>query len=409
MDKLKILIIICDGIGDRPLAELKNKTPLQYAKKDNFDWFARKGICGIMDPIDVGIRPGSDTSHLSLLGYNPNDVYTGRGPFEAAGLDVDIQAGDIAFRCNFVTLDKKLRVIDRRAGRIRDGTHELAKSLDNMEINGVKILFKEGVEHRGVLVFRGKNLSPYVTDTDPHAEGVVIHKAKPLAEDASFTASVLNKFVDGSYQILKRHEVNVKRMSEGKKPANMIVTRGAGIVPHIKDIKEKYGLQGACIAGIPLIKGICKMVGMDVIDVDGATGGVNTDITAKVKAVIKALRTYDFVFLNIKAPDVYGHDGDAFGKVKCIEKIDDSLSILKDDLEDEIIVALTSDHSTPVAVRDHSGDPVPIAIVGKGTRTDDVKNFDEISLAKGGLGRIKGLDLMPLLLDLANRSEKYGA
>ena len=408
MDKLKILMIICDGMGDRPTAELKNRTPLQYAKKDNLDRFAREGICGIMDPIGVGIRPGSDTAHISLLGYDPNEVYTGRGPFEAAGLNVDLRPGDVAFRCNFITVDEKLKVVDRRASRIKSGTHELAKSIDGMEINGVKILFKEGVEHRGVLVFRGKALSPYVTDTDPHAEGVMIKKAEPLAEAANITASVLNEFVARSYKILNDHEVNIKRMKEGKKPANMIVTRGAGIVPHTKNIKERYGLKGICVTGIPLIKGICRTVGMDAMDVDGATGGVDTDMNAKIRAVIKALKTHDFVLLNIKAPDIYGHDGDAFGKVKCIERIDDALGILKGEI-DETIVALTADHSTPVIVGDHSGDPVPIAVVGKGVRVDDVKNFDEISGAKGGLGRIKGLDLMPLLLDLANRSKKFGA
>ncbi|HKZ88994.1 MAG TPA: phosphoglycerate mutase, partial [Thermoplasmata archaeon] len=158
MERQRILLMIFDGLGDRPLAELAHKTPLEAANKPTLDWFAQNGVNGLLDPIAPGIRPGSDTSHLALLGYDPFEVYTGRGPFEAAGVGIDVQKGDIAFRGNFVTVDEERKIVDRRAGRIRDGTDELAKALDGMKLGRTKVLFRAGTEHRAALVLRGKGL-----------------------------------------------------------------------------------------------------------------------------------------------------------------------------------------------------------------------------------------------------------
>lgn len=168
MDRRKILLIIFDGLGDRPVTELGHKTPLEAAPKPNLDWFAANGMNGLLDPIGPGVRPGSDTSHLALFGYDPHDVYTGRGPFEAAGVGLKLQKGDVAFRCNFASVDADLVLTDRRAGRIKEGTAELAASLNGMKLGRHRVLFKEGTEHRAVLVLRGKGLSAQVTDTDPH-------------------------------------------------------------------------------------------------------------------------------------------------------------------------------------------------------------------------------------------------
>jgi len=409
MERQKILLVIFDGLGDRPVTELGHKTPLEAALKPNLDWFAANGVNGLLDPIAPGIRPGSDTSHLALFGYDPLAVYTGRGPFEAAGVGIDLAKGDVAFRCNFATVDEDLRLVDRRAGRIKEGTQDLAKALDGIKLGRVKSIFRAGTEHRAVLVLRGKGLSPKVTDTDPHEEGQKILSSEPLEPKAKATAKAVNAFTRKAYEILKDHPVNRERIARGEKPANMVVIRGAGIAPELEPVTQKLGVRAAGIAGVALIKGMYRAVGMDVLEVPGATGGLDTDMIAKAEGALKALETYDLVVVNIKAADLCGHDGNASEKIKVIERIDHMMGHLKAHLAPDVLVALTADHSTPVAVKDHSGDPVPVTIFGEGVRVDEVPHYDERSAAKGSLGRIRGLDLMPILMNLSNRTEKFGA
>ncbi|UCE73376.1 MAG: 2,3-bisphosphoglycerate-independent phosphoglycerate mutase [Methanomassiliicoccales archaeon] len=405
---LKLLLIICDGLGDRPVSELGGKTPLQYADCENFDWFAKNGICGIMDTIAPGVPPGSDTAHLALLGHDPYEVYSGRGPFEAFGIGMDVKAGDVVMRGNFATVDDDMTIIDRRAGRIKEGTKEIAESLNWIEIKGVEIFFKEGTEHRAALVLRGEGLSPEIDNTDPHRSGCCPLKAKPLSPAAEKTAAIVEEFSRKSYEILKDHPQNKRRESSGKLPANYILLRGAGVAPHLTSLEEKFGVKSAAVVGVMLVKGVCKALGMEAIEVQGATGGVDTDMMAKAKAAISALKNNDFVLLHVKACDIYGHDGDALKKVETIGRLDDMLGLLRDNISNTC-VALTADHATPVSVRNHSGDPVPLAIVGQGIRIDSVSSYDEISTAQGGLGRIRGKDLLPIMLDIANKSEMYGA
>jgi 2,3-bisphosphoglycerate-independent phosphoglycerate mutase len=407
-DDMKLLMVICDGLGDRPVKELKGKTPLQHADCPNFDWFAENGICGIMDTIAPGIPPGSDTAHLALLGNDPYQVYSGRGPFEAFGIGMDIKPGDVVIRGNFATVDEKFNIIDRRAGRIKTGTKEIAESLNGMKIKGVKIFFKEGTEHRAALLIRDDDLSSDITDTDPHKAECCPLNAKPLIPEAKKTAVIVEEFSRKAHKILKEHPVNKEREKEGKLPANYILLRGAGKAPKLQSIEEKFNLKSAAVVGVMLVKGVCKAMGMDALEVRGATGGVDTDMIAKAKAVISALKKYDFVLLHVKACDIYGHDGDALGKVKSIKSLDEMLGLVKENISNTC-VALTADHSTPISVRNHSGDPVPLAIIGEGVRKDQVKNFDELSLARGGLGRIRGKDLLPIMLDIANKSQMYGA
>ena len=409
MDERKILLIIFDGLGDRPVVELGHKTPLEAALKPNLDWFASNGTSGLLDPIAPGVRPGSDTSHLALFGYDPHEVYTGRGPFEAAGVGIELQPGDIAFRCNFASVDDKMRLTDRRAGRIREGTDELAKSLDGLKIGRVKVLFRAGTEHRAVLVFRGKGLSPKVSDTDPHEEGETIRESKPLEPRARGTAKALNAFTKEANEILNEHPINQERVSQGLAPANVVLARGAGIAPEIQPVGERYDLKAAGIAGVTLLKGIFRITGMDVVEVRGATGGLDTDMIAKADAALKALKTHDLVVVNVKAPDLCGHDGKASDKIRVIERIDQMMASLKPSLGADVVVALTADHSTPVSLKDHSGDPVPLTIFGEGLRVDAIPHFDERSVAAGNLGRLRGQDLMPVLLNLANRTPKFGA
>ncbi len=405
---MKLLLIICDGMGDRPVGKFGGKTPLQYADCPNFDWFAENGVCGIMDTISPGIPPGSDTAHLALLGHDPYKVYSGRGPFEAFGIGMDVLPGDVVLRANFATVSDDMNIMDRRAGRIKEGTKEIAESLNKIKVEGAKVFFKEGTEHRGALLIRGEGLSSEVHDTDPHRSGCCPLTSEPKIPEAAKTVGIVEEFSKRAHEILKDHPVNKKRESEGALPANYILLRGAGKAPHLTGLKKMYGLSSAAVVGVMLVKGVCKALGMETPDVKGATGGIDTDMIAKAKAAIFALSTHDFTLLHIKACDVFGHDGDFTGKVKTIERLDEMMGFIKDNIENTC-VAVTADHSTPVCVRNHSGDPVPLTIIGEGVRADGVKKYDEISCAQGGLERILGKDLMPILLDIVNKSDMYGA
>lgn len=409
---MKGIIFVIDGMGDRPVKELGDKTPLENARTPAMDKMVEEGITGIMDTIRPGVRPGSDTAHLTLLGYNPYEVYTGRGPFEAAGVNLDVQPGDIAFRCNFATADEDLTITDRRAGRISSGTDKIADTINQMKIDdNVQIIFKESDAHRAVLVLRGKGLSDQITDADPKHEGNKPKTVKPLddSEEAKYTADVVNQFVNKSYEMLKEHPVNLERIKEGKHPANIVLPRGVGAVPSVPSFEDKYNLKGACVAETGLIKGIGKIVGMDIINIPGATGGINTDIDSVHKHIIDTVKDdkYDFVLINVDGADEAGHDGDIFGKRDFIEKVDNIMKDLKE--IDDIVLFVTADHSTPVSVMDHTGDPVPVFIKAPGLRVDDIKEYGERAAAKGGLCRIRGSDVMYIIRDLMNVTKKFGA
>jgi 2,3-bisphosphoglycerate-independent phosphoglycerate mutase len=409
MEKRKALLIILDGLGDRANRELGFKTPLQFAETPHMDKIARMSMVGLMDPIAPGVRAGSDTSHLNLLGYDPYKLYTGRGPFEAAGLDMEVRPGDVAFRCNFATVDENMVVLDRRAGRIKEGTHELLEPLNGMRIEDVEIFVKEGVEHRAALVLRGPGLSPLVSDVDPHEKGVKIHQAKALKPEAEKTARIVNEFVKRAYEILKEHPVNKEREKRGLLPANILLPRGAGMAPHLEKFEDKYGMRAACVVGTPLIRGICKLAGIEPIDFPGATGTYDTDMKGKIREAIKALTqgNYDFVLVNIKAPDIAGHDMLPRKKVEVIERIDEAMGYLLELLPEDVVVVITADHSTPCTVGDHSGDSVPIMIYSTDTRAEG-SQFNEVECAKGSL-RIRGSDLMRIIMNITNRAEKFGA
>jgi len=408
MTEKKILMIVCDGLSDRPVKQFDNKTPLQSARKPAIDVIARHGMSGTMDVIAPGVIPGSDTAHLALFGYDPFKVYTGRGPIEAAGAGIPLDPSDVAFRCNFATVDGSMNVIDRRAGRIREGTAQLSEALSGMKIGDVTVQFKEGSEHRAALVLKGPGLDWHVTDVDPHMEGSTL-QARALVPSAEKTARVLNEFVSKSNEILKSHPVNVDRTRRGLPPANIVLPRGAGGIRDLEPLTAHYGLKCAAVAGVTLVKGICRMVGMEVPDVKGATGGLDTDYRAKGEAALRLLSSNDFVFVNVKAGDIAGHDGDFMGKVQVIENIDTMLGLVLKEIHEDVVIALTADHSTPVCVKDHSADPVPLAISGGGARVDGVREFDEISASLGALGRIRGMELMPILLGTADRAKKFGA
>ncbi|WGI16977.1 2,3-bisphosphoglycerate-independent phosphoglycerate mutase [Methanonatronarchaeum sp. AMET-Sl] len=405
---MNILLVVMDGISGRPTPSLNGLTSLQVAETPNLDEAAKLGVSGIMDPISPGVRPGSDTSHLSLVGYDPYNTYTGRGPFEAAGVGIDVEEGDIAFRCNFAT-EKDGLIVDRRAGRINK-TSELAKAVqENIKrLNGVEVIFRESTGHRGALVLRGDGLSSKVTGSDPKKPGYAPKEVKALDPSGEKTAKILNMFIEKAGEVLEKHPVNQERVDKGLYPANTVLLRGVGEVPSVEPIDEKLGLDSAIISGTGLMRGIGKVVGMDVIDVDGATGSTDSNVMNKAIETVRQLETKDFVLLHLKGGDEAGHDGDGEGKIRYIEeKIDPAVGYLLQELDDTLMV-LTADHSTPLTIKDHSGDPVPITMVGDGVRVDDVDRFDE-NTYKGGLLRIKGKDLMPICLDITNKSSKYGA
>jgi 2,3-bisphosphoglycerate-independent phosphoglycerate mutase len=405
----KIAMLICDGLGDRPCPELDGETPLEASRKPHLDAIAARGECGIMDPIAPGIRAGSDTSHLALLGYDPHTTYTGRGPFEAAGIGMDVRGGDICFRCNFATVDDGFVILDRRAGRIEHGTRELAQALDGMTLDGVTAVFKESVEHRAALILRGDGLGHDVTDTDPHETGEKVWQARGGDPASEKTACAVNQFVRRSYELLKDHPVNQQRRRDGKPPANIVLPRGAGIAPHLEPFEQRHKLSGACVVEVGLIKGLGRYLKMAVPEVAGATGGYDTDELALAQAAVEALAANDFVLCNLKTSDLAGHDGDAQRKVAAVEKFDRLAGYIAEQLGDDAYIVITGDHSTPVSVKDHSGDPLPLALAGPGVRTDAVREFGERATAVGGLGRIRGADIMPILTSLVMTQDKFGA
>ncbi len=400
----KVLLIIMDGLGDRPNNSLNGKTALQAAYKPNLDYLASNGATGLMSPVSFGIRSGSDTSHLSILGYDPEKYYTGRGPFEAMGLGIGLEAGDIAFRANFGSVvDGKL--VDRRAGRIKD-TSELSKSLET-SIDGVEFIIKSGVEHRAALVLRGINLSDKISETDPHNTDTEPLFTKPLKKEGEFTASVINKFIERSRRILNEHPVNLKRIELGELPANEIMLRGAGKIPEMPSFSEKYGMNAACISGTPLIRGIAKLAGLDIINVDGMTGRTDTNYENVINSAISSLKNYEFVLVNIKGTDIAGHDKKPELKKSVIERVDRAMEPLKKILGDTLVV-ITGDHSTPCSYGDHTGDPVPVLFSTEGILYDYVNSFDELGVSSG-FYKIKSTDLMPIVLSYSERAEKYGA
>ncbi|MEI6512009.1 MAG: 2,3-bisphosphoglycerate-independent phosphoglycerate mutase [bacterium] len=411
MEGRRGLLLIADGMGDRPCKVLKGKTPLEAARRPNMDALAGDGECGLMDVIAPGIRCGSDTGHLAMLGYDPRKVYTGRGPFEALGIGMEVKGGDIAFRCNFSTATPDMVVTDRRAGRIKEGTKQLTEAVDGAEIDGILCLFKESVAHRGALVLRGPGLSPMVSDADPHAEGEKVHEAKPLdnTPEAKKTAEVINKWVKLTYERLKDAPLNKQREAEGLPPANIILPRGAGAAPHIGNFNKQNNVNAACVVETGLVRGIARFVGMTILDAPGATGGPDSDLNSIADTIVEAFKDHNFVLCNVKAPDQCGHDNDPELKCQVIEKFDSMVGYLMKRLPEDTIVAITADHSTPCEVKDHSGDPVPLLVCGPGVRRDDVAEFHELTVYKGALQRVRGTDLVNIITQLMLVQEKFGA
>lgn len=406
------ILVIADGLGGRP-TDYHGQTCLQAAKHPHLDELARRGQSGLLYPIRPGVRPGSDTAHLSIFGYDPYCDYPGRGVFEAVGIGLEVQEGDICFRTNFATVDEKLIVKDRRAGRIQEGQAELERALQGLRLKSdpdVRAIFKASTEHRGALVLRGPDLSPAITEADPHAENEKVPEVYPIdaSPQARRTAQLVNELVHKSYEILKDLPLNRERILQGKPPANILLLRGASKVPHLKKLSELYGIHGTVIAAGALYIGVGVLVGLEYKRAEGATGGLDSNLLNKVKLAVKELAEKDFVFVHMKGADAAGHDHNAPAKISFIEKIDEAIKYLLENLDwDQTHLAFTADHCTPISYGDHTADPVPLVIVGPNVLPDDVRAFDEASAMRGSLGRIAG-NVVPLLAGYNDWLKKFG-
>ncbi|MBZ9571887.1 2,3-bisphosphoglycerate-independent phosphoglycerate mutase [Patescibacteria group bacterium] len=424
---MKILLIIIDGLGDESIPQLGNRTPLEVAKTPNLDFLAKNGICGLVKVKFRGATPTSEGAHFSLFGYDPAFYKIRRGIITATGTGMKVKEGDVALRGNFATVDEKLNMIDRRAGRIKNTT-ALIKILERIKIDDVKFLLRSATEHRlGIIMRRLQparhpsakggplNLSPNISDGDPFYGklGKRARKIRPLDKtlEAAFTAKILNEFLRKTHEILKTHPQNKKREKLGLPPANYLLVRGASTVKKLPSFKEKYGLRACCIAGKFLYQQIGKILGMDLILVKGANGKPNTNLRGKIRATKRALKKYDFVFLHIKATDSLAEDGNFLDKKKFIEKIDKNLKPILN-LKNTLIV-VTADHSTCSLLKRHCKKPVPILIYKKGIEVDyyplitlqpkpthpkKVEKFSERACQKGKLGKIKQINLMSKIL-----------
>ncbi|MHA1218271.1 MAG: 2,3-bisphosphoglycerate-independent phosphoglycerate mutase [Candidatus Heimdallarchaeaceae archaeon] len=409
---MKLLFVVMDGLGDRPISEFGGQTPLEYAKTPNMDKLASHGMNGLLHVIAPGVTPGSDTAHLALFGVDPYEYYTGRGPFEAAGIGLVVKEGDIAFRTNFATINPEGVITDRRAGRIREGTDQLAKLFEGLEIDGIEILLEAGTEHRAALILRGDGLSDQVSENDPHVERKEPLEFKPLDEspEAEKTARVLTSFVMKARTILNNAELNKKREEEDLLPANYLLIRGAGKVPKLPNFEEEYCLETACIAGGGLYKGVGRMLGMHIIEDSRMSGGTTTDLSAKFEITHNALNDYDFVFTHVKGTDNYSHDGKYKEKSEFIERVDKELyRFLPENYEGDLVIMITGDHSTPCSFKDHSADPVPILIYSPDCRRDKVEKFGESYAVDGSLGHILGKHIMGIALNEMRLVRKFGA
>jgi 2,3-bisphosphoglycerate-independent phosphoglycerate mutase len=404
----KVIMLIFDGLGDRPIAKLGDKTPLEAATTPNLDRLAREGVCGVMHTLGRGHTPGSDVAHLTIFGYDIERAYSGRGPIEVAGLGMKLKHGDVALRGNLGTVEGD-QIKDRRAGRIRD-VSPFIPDLDGMEIDGVTFIVKPGTAHRAGVIMRGEGLSSHIIDADPHEPNVPVRRVTPIDEskEAKHTADVLNQFLAKAHEILKKNPENEKRIKNGELPANYLLVRGAGQYKHVESFEERYGLRACCIAGGGLYKGVGAFLGMEIIDVPGATALPNTDVEAKFNHAIDKLKDFDFVFVHVKAADSLGEDGNAEGKRDFITKCDKAVPILFK-APDDVLLVVTADHTTPCEMKAHAADPVPILFHNASVRVDQVEVFNERACAQGGMGHIVGMDVMPQVQNLMGRLHLVGA
>lgn len=404
--QMKYVLIVGDGMADYPVDALNGKTPLEVANKPNIDALTARGRSGLIKTIPRSMEPSSSIANLSILGYNPKKWYTGRGPIEAASMGVHLAKNDVAFRCNLITEEKGV-LIDYSAGHITsEEANELIRCVKDQFEKPNEIDFYAGVSYRHLLVLRDCPDADDILCTPPHdAVGAKITEILPKTKrrTAETTATLLRKMILDSKILLENHFVNVKRKSLDKKLGNMIWPWGQGRRMNIPTLKEKFGLKGAVISAVDLIRGIGVYAGMDIVNVPGATGYYDTNYEGKADYALEALENHDLVFIHVEAPDEAGHSGDYRQKIRSIEDLDKRLigRLVKNLNRQNCAIAVLSDHATPVSVRTHTNDPVPFTISSPNIKPDGMKRFNETSARKGGFGLLeKGETFMPLFIGI---------
>jgi 2,3-bisphosphoglycerate-independent phosphoglycerate mutase len=395
---MKYIVIIPDGAADYPNEILGGKTPLEAADKPFMDALAKEGILGRVKTVPAGFVPASDVANLSLLGYEPQKYYCGRGPLEAANMGVNLEEGDLAFRCNLITeLEGKL--IDYSAGHISDYEAKvLIEYLDN-NLGTPEIKFYPGKSYRHLMVYKnglrlGLEKLNYFAPHDIMSKDITKHFPK-----GKNSAQVI-RLLERSQDLLNDHEINKVRIDLGENPANMIWLWGVGVKPNVPTFLEKFGLKGAVISAVDLINGIGKIIGMRVVHVEGANGYYDTNYQGKAQAGLKALEDVDFVFIHIEATDEAGHNQDLRMKITCIERIDKLVvgPIIKAMQGKDYRILITPDHPTPLSKRTHTDEPVPFLIAGRGIDKGNFSSYSEIEAANSSLYMESGLALLSYFL-----------
>ncbi len=385
---MKYIVLLCDGMADLPREDLPGKTPMGTASKPNMDKLAKISEIGMVKTVADSLKPGSDVANLSVLGYDPAVYYSGRSPLEAGSIGIDMKPTDVSFRCNLVTLSDEedyaqKTMTDYCAGDISTAeAKELIKFIRE-KLGNEEFSFYSGVSYRHCLIW-DKGTLDIGSLTPPHdITGRKITDYLGVNENGKKLLDMMKK----SYVLLKDHPVNKKREEKGLRPANSIWLWGEGVRKELTSFEEKYGLKGAMISAVDLLKGIGKFTGMKVIDVEGATGYIDTNFGGKAKAAIDSLKSgSDFVYIHVEAPDECGHRFETENKVKSIELIDELIlgPILKEFEGEKIRVLICPDHPTPLALKTHTNAPVPYLIYDSGRAEKGVDNFCEESAEKTG-------------------------
>ena len=411
---IKIVFVLLDGVGDLPHPDLKGKTPLEAAITPNMDRLARNGSMGQVISVGKGIAPESDIAVFNMLGYKFEHInYAGRGVIEAIGVGIDFQDGDLALRGNFATLDKEGRIIDRRAGRKieREDVENIAKEIEQkikFSNSNASVVVAPTIGHRVVVKLRdSKPLSSEISNTDPayaRIDGMGIAKAVgdflkiekciPLEQSTSATnaANLVNEFTSQSLEIMKNSDVNKRRSEEKKKLLSCILLRDAGNKhPNVKSINELHSMNFSCIVDMPVEVGISNVLKMKTFNASGLT-----DYEEKAKVASKAIETENAIYVHLKGPDEFGHDGNAIGKMENIEDIDKRFfgTLLENIDPRKVVVMISADHSTPCIYKGHSDDPVPLLISGNMIENDNTQRFTETESKNGSIGLIEGAQVV---------------
>ena len=392
---MKNIVVVPDGMADYPLEELANKTPLEVARTTNMDFMAQNGLTGLVKTIPDKMSPGSDVGNLALMGYDPEKVFTGRAPLEAANLGITLQPDEVAFRCNLVTiLDNRME--DYSAGHIPTAEAGILIGALNEEISEDNIHFVAGKSYRHLLILKVRDVQDFldVKTVPPHD---ILNKDITKYVPQGVQAKLLLRIMEKSTRILENHSVNNVRIDLKENPANMVWLWGQGTRPKLPLFKEKFGVEGSIISAVDLVNGIGRLAGLEVVKVPGITGYYDTNYAGKADYAIKALKKKDFVFIHIEGPDEAGHNGDYKAKIHCIEQIDREIigKILNHfDGTQDVRILVLPDHPTPVSLRTHSREPVPFVMYGKGISVDGADKFGESAAKAKGVKFKSGEALM---------------